>query len=92
VPSAAWIGCTGCPAIWISHLHADHSADLLTAYYGAVFADIRLAAPIPLYGPPGTADRLAHFLTNDSERAPIESAFAVDELRDGHEARVGGSR
>src|SRR5512140_2218864 len=42
-------------AIWISHLHADHSADLLTAYYGALFADIRLPAPIPLYGPVGIA-------------------------------------
>ena len=39
-------------AIWISHLHADHSADLLTAYYGALYADITLRAPIPLYGPP----------------------------------------
>lgn len=27
-------------AIWISPLHADHSADLLTAYYGALYADI----------------------------------------------------
>ncbi|MDT9685533.1 MBL fold metallo-hydrolase [Streptomyces sp. TRM76323] len=76
-------------AIWISHLHADHSADLLTAYYGALYADIRLAAPIPLYGPPGIADRLAHFLTHTSTRSPIESAFAVDELYDGHQVRVG---
>lgn len=37
-------------AIWISHLHADHSADLLTAYYAALFADIQLAAPIPCTG------------------------------------------
>ncbi|WP_026404273.1 MBL fold metallo-hydrolase [Actinomadura rifamycini] len=76
-------------AIWISHLHADHSADLLTAYYGLLYADIRLAAPIPLYGPPGIADRLAHFLTNTATRSPVESAFAVEELHDGHEARVG---
>ncbi|MGW0732206.1 MBL fold metallo-hydrolase [Streptomyces sp. NPDC002851] len=76
-------------AIWISHLHADHSADLLTAYYAALFADIRLATPIPLYGPPGIADRLAHFLTNSATRSPVESAFAVHELRDGHQARVG---
>lgn len=76
-------------AIWISHLHADHSADLLTAYYGALYADIQLAAPIPLYGPPGIADRLAHFLTNTSTRSPVESAFAVEELYDGHQVRVG---
>lgn len=76
-------------AIWISHLHADHSADLLTAFYGALFADVRLAAPIPLYGPHGIADRLAHFLTNTAARSPIESAFDVHELHDGHRARVG---
>lgn len=76
-------------AIWISHLHADHCADLLTAYYGALYADIDLAAPIPLYGPPGIADRLAGFLTNTPVRSPVESAFAVTELHDGHQATVG---
>ena len=76
-------------AIWISHLHADHSADLLAAFYAARYADIRLAEPIPLYGPPGIADRLAHFLTNTATRSPIESAFAVTELHDGHQVRVG---
>jgi ribonuclease BN (tRNA processing enzyme) len=76
-------------AIWISHLHADHSADLLTAYYGALYADVRLAAPIPLYGPPGIAGRLADFLTNTPVRSPVESAFAVTELHDGHQVAVG---
>ncbi|MER7750794.1 MBL fold metallo-hydrolase [Kitasatospora sp. NPDC097643] len=76
-------------AIWISHLHADHCADLLTAFYGARYADLRLAAPIPLYGPPGIADRLADFLTNTAVRSPIESAFAVTELTDGHRVSVG---
>ncbi|MFB4309190.1 MBL fold metallo-hydrolase [Actinomadura sp. GTD37] len=76
-------------AIWISHLHADHSADLLTAFYAVLYADVRLAAPIPLYGPPGIAGRLAHFLTNTATRSPIESAFAVEELHDGHRARAG---
>ncbi|GAB7182969.1 MBL fold metallo-hydrolase [Kitasatospora sp. Ki12] len=76
-------------AIWISHLHADHCADLLTAYYGALYADLRLAAPIPLYAPPGTADRLADFLTNTARRSPVESAFAVAELTDGHRVEVG---
>ncbi|WP_419995769.1 MBL fold metallo-hydrolase [Streptomyces boninensis] len=76
-------------AIWISHLHADHSADLLTAYYAALYADVKLPAPLPLYGPPGIADRLAHFLTNGPDRSPVEAAFAVTELHDGHRVRVG---
>ncbi|MEU5088997.1 MBL fold metallo-hydrolase [Streptomyces sp. NPDC021356] len=79
-------------AIWISHLHADHSADLLTAYYGALYSDVRLTAPILLFGPPGVADRLAGFLTNTSTRSPVESAFAVTELYDGHHADVGSLR
>lgn len=75
--------------IWISHLHADHSADLFTAYYGALYADIRLAAPIPLYGPPGIADRLAGSLTNTPACSPIESAFVITELHEGHQATIG---
>ncbi|GAB2869010.1 MBL fold metallo-hydrolase [Actinocorallia aurea] len=77
-------------AVWVSHLHADHCADLLTAYYGLLFADVRLAAPVPLFGPPGVADRLAGFLTNGPQRSPVEEAFAVSELVDGHRVEVGG--
>ncbi|MFG2647860.1 MBL fold metallo-hydrolase [Streptomyces sp. NPDC048436] len=76
-------------AVWISHLHADHTADLLTAYYALLYADVRRAAPLPLYGPPGIADRLADFLTNTDERSPVEAAFEVRELHDGHRAHVG---
>lgn len=78
-------------AIWISHLHADHSADLLTAYYALLYADIE-REPIPLYGPPGIADRLAGFLTNGPQRSPVESAFEITELHDGLEAAVGSLR
>ena len=78
-------------AIWISHLHADHSADLLTAYYALLFADVE-RDPVPLYGPPGIADRLAGFLTNGPVRSPIEDAFAITELHDGHQATVGSLR
>ncbi|MFC4564010.1 MBL fold metallo-hydrolase [Nocardiopsis mangrovi] len=78
-------------AIWISHLHADHSSDLLTAFYALLYADLRPAAPIPLFGPPGTADRLRHYLTN-TEPGPVERAFDVHELHDGHECAVGGLR
>ncbi|MFF7774482.1 MBL fold metallo-hydrolase [Streptomyces tanashiensis] len=77
-------------AVWISHLHADHSADLLTAYYGLLYAGLDLRLPVPLFGPPGIADRLAAFLTNGPDRSPVEKAFDVEELHDGHVARVGG--
>ncbi|WP_374947048.1 MBL fold metallo-hydrolase [Agreia sp.] len=76
-------------AIWISHLHADHSADLLTAFYALVWADVHRNKPVPLYGPPGIAQRLEDYLTNGATRAPISAAFEVHELYDGHEALVG---
>ncbi|KJC63097.1 MBL fold metallo-hydrolase [Agreia bicolorata] len=75
-------------AIWISHLHADHSADLLTAFYALVAADIT-RRPVPLYGPPGIAERLTHYLTNGSTPAPIDRAFEIHELHDLHQAQVG---
>ncbi|WP_240323371.1 hypothetical protein [Amycolatopsis ruanii] len=56
-------------AIWISHL--------LTAYYGALFADLELVAPIPLFGPPGITGRLADFPTN-RDRADTFTATAVE--------------
>ncbi|MEU1866812.1 MBL fold metallo-hydrolase [Streptomyces gardneri] len=77
-------------AVWISHLHADHSADLLTAYYALLYAGLDVSVPLPLFGPAGIADRLAGFLTNGPERSPVEQAFAVEELYDGHVAAVGG--
>jgi ribonuclease BN (tRNA processing enzyme) len=76
-------------AIWISHLHADHVADLLPAVYALLFADLRPSRPIPLYGPPGIGARLGGFLTNTAP-APIGEAFAVHELHDGHLAEIGG--
>ncbi|MDV5145298.1 MBL fold metallo-hydrolase [Streptomyces sp. SBC-4] len=77
-------------AVWISHLHADHSADLLTAYYGLLYAGLDVSVPVALFGPLGIADRLAGFLTNGPERSPVEKAFAVEELYDGHVTRLGG--
>ncbi|MFF2773965.1 MBL fold metallo-hydrolase [Streptomyces sp. NPDC058052] len=77
-------------AVWISHLHADHSADLLTAYYGLLHAGLAPSLPVPLFGPAGTAGRLAGFLTNGPGRSPVERAFAFEELYDGHAVTVGG--
>ncbi|MEU4443714.1 MBL fold metallo-hydrolase [Actinosynnema sp. NPDC050801] len=75
-------------AVWISHTHADHAADLLPYYYALLFADQQPHAPIPLYGPPGLADRLETFLEGASPN-PAAAAFDVHELHDGHRAEIG---
>lgn len=38
-------------AVWISHLHADHSADLLAAVYGLAYGGLTPPAPIPVHAP-----------------------------------------
>lgn len=53
-------------AIWISHRHADHAADLLVASYALRFAELRPPHPIPLFGPEGLLERLAAFLGPNS--------------------------
>jgi ribonuclease BN (tRNA processing enzyme) len=60
--------------IWISHTHADHSADLLVAYYALRFADATPPAPIPLVGPEHLLDRLEHYL-GGAARAELPRAF-----------------
>ena len=45
-------------AIWISHLHADHNADLLAAVYGLAYGGLTPPAPIPVHAP-GDCARLS---------------------------------
>ncbi|MEU5694557.1 MBL fold metallo-hydrolase [Actinosynnema sp. NPDC020468] len=74
-------------AIWISHTHADHTADLLAAYYALRFGDLP-PTRVPLYGPPGLAHRLETFLAA-ARPNPAADAFDIHELTDGHTAHVG---
>ena len=78
-------------AIWISHLHADHTADLLSAYYALAFGDLRVSAPIPVYGPAGLAGRLAGFFgrPDGGFLAPV---LDLHEITDGHQVDVGALR
>ncbi|MFD1150758.1 MBL fold metallo-hydrolase, partial [Saccharothrix hoggarensis] len=75
-------------AVWISHTHADHAADLLPYYYALLFADGHPREPVPLYGPPGLAARLEAFLAGAAPN-PASAAFDVHELHDGHRAEIG---
>ncbi|WP_329341930.1 MBL fold metallo-hydrolase [Streptomyces sp. NBC_01352] len=78
----------GLSAIWISHLHADHNADLLSAVYGLAYGGLTPAAPIPVYAPAGCAQRLAGFFGRP-DAGFLSGVFDFRTLYDGHTARHG---
>lgn len=75
-------------AIWISHSHADHAADLLTAYYALLAAPPVRSDPLVLIGPPGLLDRLVGFLGHRSATV-LPEVFAISEMRGWEELQVG---
>ncbi|MDQ1044458.1 MBL fold metallo-hydrolase [Streptomyces sp. V4I2] len=75
-------------AIWISHLHADHNADLLSAVYGLAYGGLTPSAPLPVYAPAGCAQRLAGFLGRPDAEF-LSGIFDFRTLHDGHTARHG---
>jgi ribonuclease BN (tRNA processing enzyme) len=56
----------GIDAICVSHLHADHCIDVGSYWIARQFAPDGPKPPVPLYGPPGTADRVQPHLGSDS--------------------------
>lgn len=56
-------------AVLLTHLHPDHCLDLCAYYVALRFGPWRDRAPVPVWGPAGTADRLSR-------------AYAVDGVRD----------
>jgi ribonuclease BN (tRNA processing enzyme) len=73
-------------AIWISHLHADHSADLLAAAYAFAHGGMAPAAPVPVYAPQDCARRLAGFLGRPDVDF-LKDVFDFRPLYDGHDVR-----
>ncbi|MFJ8543508.1 MBL fold metallo-hydrolase [Streptomyces sp. NPDC093586] len=78
-------------AIWISHLHADHTADLLSALYAFAFGGMTPPAPVPVHAPQGCAERLAGFLGRP-DTAFLDTVLDFRPLHDGHTAVHGGLR
>ncbi|GGX75058.1 MBL fold metallo-hydrolase [Streptomyces fructofermentans] len=76
-------------AIWISHLHADHCADLLAAVYGLAYGGLTPAEPVAVYAPAGCGRRIAGFLGR-SDTGFLDPFVEFRTLEDGHEARLGG--
>jgi len=64
-------------AICVSHLHADHCADLGTYWVVRQYPDDGPKPPIPVHGPRGTADRVAGL---GSAAVPAVQARGYDDL------------
>ncbi|MFH9862815.1 MBL fold metallo-hydrolase [Streptomyces sp. NPDC017202] len=73
-------------AIWISHLHADRSADLLAAVHAFAFGDTTPPAPVPVRAPRDRARRPAGFLGRPDVRF-LDGIPDFRALRDGHAVR-----
>ncbi|MFF3331344.1 MBL fold metallo-hydrolase [Streptomyces sp. NPDC002888] len=76
-------------AIWISHLHADHDADLLSAFYGLAYGGITAPTPVPVYAPREATQRLAGFFGRP-DGSFLAGTLDFSPLYDGHTARHGG--
>lgn len=82
-------------AIWVSHLHIDHTSDLLAANYAIRYGSRRIP-PVPVYGPPGWAEHVRRFLRLHSPDPAFEQAgdvltqaFEPHELHDGQRLKLG---
>jgi ribonuclease BN (tRNA processing enzyme) len=68
----------GIDAICVSHLHADHCTDLSSYWVARQYAPEGPRPPIPVYGPRGTAERIAGFCGEDV--ASIRARFDVRDV------------
>ncbi len=71
----------GVDAICLSHLHADHCVDMGAYWVAREYAPDGAWPPIPVYGPPGTAERVAGFGGEDV--AKIQARFDFRDLAPG---------
>jgi ribonuclease BN (tRNA processing enzyme) len=74
-------------AIWISHLHLDHSHDLQTAFYALAYGHLGLASPIPVYGPPGWVAK--YFGEHAGLFSDVTEVFEMHEIGEDWSGRVG---
>jgi ribonuclease BN (tRNA processing enzyme) len=78
----------GLDAVLLSHLHPDHFADVCGLYVARHYAPGGPApAPLPLYGPRGTADRIRQAYGGDP--SGLDDTFEVRELADGRSVGLG---
>jgi ribonuclease BN (tRNA processing enzyme) len=69
----------GIDAVCLSHLHGDHCIDLSSYWVARQYAPSGTQPPIPVYGPRGTAERMAGLSGEDV--ASIRARFEVHDLQ-----------
>jgi ribonuclease BN (tRNA processing enzyme) len=74
-------------AVWISHMHPDHSADLVTLANWAL--NTNDTPRVRVLGPPGWDIRLNWFISEDSSHDLVREIFDVEYLDDGSFSSVG---
>ncbi|MHC0432664.1 MBL fold metallo-hydrolase [Streptomyces sp. O3] len=79
-------------AIWISHLHSDHWADLIAAEAGIADGGLSVPRPIPVYAPAGCAQRLAGFFGAGDPGELDPAVMDFRELSDGLHLDLDGLR
>ena len=77
-------------AVFISHLHPDHWADLTALCVLLRHGPVR-RPPLPVYGPSGLAQRVAAAYSGD-HTTDLSDVFTFTALRPGVEVEVGGVR
>ncbi len=80
---------TALSAVFITHAHIDHFADVYALEAALRYAPAGPLPPLPLYLPDGLFDLMAGALTEHGSRELAE-AFEVHELKAGEAIRVGG--
>jgi ribonuclease BN (tRNA processing enzyme) len=76
-----YAGLFGVDAICLSHLHADHCADLGVYLVARKWAPDGPRPPIPVYGPRGTAERVAGF--GYESKVAVQARFVFHDLAPG---------
>lgn len=83
------VGLFDVDAVFISHSHPDHVADLYAYVMARLFSPER-PPRIPLFVAPRVMDRFAPLLADDSGDMRVDEAFDVHEVELGEDLRVGG--
>src|ERR1700761_2714448 len=72
----------GIDAVCLSHLHADHCVDLYSYSIARTYSPAGPQPPIPVYGPAGSADRIALLHGPAPDRA-VKERFTFETLQPG---------